>query len=55
MAVKKPNFALDLTSEGVNLWQRGRFNDWLGLGFVPNAADNFTQAIETLRMNAGIG
>lgn len=52
MAVKKPNFALDVTPMGVNLWQRGRSGDWLGLGFVPKTAENFMQAIEDLRMNA---
>lgn len=52
MAVKKPNFAVDLTHDGVNLWQRGQSDDWLGLGFVANSADNFTQAIDALRMEA---
>lgn len=52
MAVKKPDFAVDMTPLGVNLWQRGRSGDWLGLGFVSNTADNFIQAVEGLRMNA---
>ena len=52
MAYKKPNFAVDLTPMGVNLWQQSRSGEWLGLGFVPDTAENFSQAIEGLRMSA---
>ena len=52
MAYKKPNFAVDMTPMGVNLWQRSRSGEWLGLGFVPDTAENFMQAIEDLRMSA---
>jgi type IV pilus biogenesis protein PilP len=37
---------------GVNLWQQSRSGEWLGLGFVPDTAENFSQAIEDLRMGA---
>lgn len=52
MAYKKPNFAVDITPMGVNLWQRSRSEEWLGLGFVPDTAENFSQTIEGLRMGA---
>lgn len=52
MAVKEPIFAVDMTPMGVNLWQRGRSGDWLGLGFVPSNAGNFAQAVEDLRMRS---
>jgi hypothetical protein len=37
MATKKPNFAVDKTPEGVNLWQRGRSGDWIGLGYFKSS------------------
>ena len=52
MAYKKPNFAVDLAPMGVNLWQQSRSGEWLGIGFVPDTAENFSQAIEGLRMGA---
>lgn len=49
MAVKRAHFAVDMTPEGVNLWQRGQNDDWLGLGFAGATDRNFSAQIEDMR------
>lgn len=49
MGDQKPNFALDLSNEGVALWHRSSGGGWSTLGAVPLAAEDFTEQLVVLR------
>ena len=51
----KPNFALDLSNEGVALWHRSSGGGWTTLGSVPLAADDFSEQLAALRDGASKG
>lgn len=53
MGDQKPNFALDLSNEGVALWHRSSGGGWSTLGAVPLAAEDFSEQLAALRDSAG--
>lgn len=55
MGGTKPNFALDLSNEGVALWHRGSGGGWTTLGSVPLAAEDFSEQLAALRDKASKG
>ncbi len=55
MGDHKPNFALDLSNEGVALWHRSSGGGWSTLGAVPLAAEDFTEQLAALRDSASKG
>lgn len=52
MAVHNTDFAVDMTPEGINLWQRGPEGAWLGLGYAPANDSDFRAKVEDLRQTA---
>ncbi len=55
MGDSKPNFALDLSNEGVALWHRSSGGGWTTLGNVSLAADDFSAQLAALRDGASKG
>jgi len=55
MGDSKPNFALDLSNEGVALWHRSSGGGWTTLGSVSLAADDFSAQLAALRDGASRG
>ncbi len=45
----KPNFALDLSNEGVSIWHRDSDGGWSSLGTVPLTTPDFKEQLEALR------
>jgi type IV pilus biogenesis protein PilP len=54
MAEAKPSFALDLSNEGITLWQRAGSGTWDALGRIPLDAPNIPAQIKLLRTKAGV-
>ncbi len=54
MAEPKPSFALDLSNEGITLWQRANGGTWDALGRIPLDAPNIPEQIKLLRTKAGV-
>ncbi len=54
MAEPKPSFALDLSNEGITLWQRASSGAWDALGRIPLDAPNIPEQIKLLRAKAGV-
>ncbi|WP_145991945.1 hypothetical protein [Neptunicoccus cionae] len=49
MGETKPNFALDLSNEGVALWHRGSGGGWTVLGHVPLEAPDLSAQVREMR------
>lgn len=54
MAEPKPSFALDLSNEGITLWQRASGGSWDSLGQIPLDAPDIQAQIKFLRVKARI-